>query len=225
MSFPYDFGFLPSTLGDDGDPLDVLVLADEALPPGCVVPCRIAGVIEAEQQDAGKDRAERNDRLIAVADKSHRYRHCASLDDIAADVLDEVENFFVFYNQQKGGSFEPLARRGLDAAPRARRRRPTPLCGQALTGLAERHAGCCAGAIPPETFMASETAHDSARDPAHIEVDDETSLHEWADKLDTTADQLRDAVAAVGSRASDVEMHLKGTRSTTNSDRVEDDAP
>ena len=54
LAFPYDFGFLPSTLGDDGDPLDVLVLADEALPPGTVVPCRIVGAVEAEQQDEGE---------------------------------------------------------------------------------------------------------------------------------------------------------------------------
>ena len=54
LSFPYDFGFLPSRrYGDDGDPLDVLVLADEAMPPGTVAPCRIVGVIEAEQQDQG----------------------------------------------------------------------------------------------------------------------------------------------------------------------------
>jgi hypothetical protein len=59
MSFPYDFGFLPSTLGDDGDPLDVLVLADEALPPGSVVPCRIVGVIEAEQQGRTQAEAQR----------------------------------------------------------------------------------------------------------------------------------------------------------------------
>ena len=43
LSFPYDFGFLPSTRGDDGDPLDVLVLADEAMPPGTVAPCRLVG--------------------------------------------------------------------------------------------------------------------------------------------------------------------------------------
>src|SRR5437870_5086747 len=75
LSFPYDFGFLPSTLGDDGDPLDVLVLADEALPLGALAPVRIVGVIEAEQQEKG-GRAERNDRLLAVTDPSHRYRGC-----------------------------------------------------------------------------------------------------------------------------------------------------
>jgi inorganic pyrophosphatase len=115
MAFPYDFGFLPSTLGEDGDPIDVLVLADESVPPATLVPCRIVGVIEAEQQDQGKG-SERNDRLIAVAHKSHRYRSCERLEDVAANVLDEIESFFVFYNQQRGGRFTPLARRGPEGA-------------------------------------------------------------------------------------------------------------
>jgi len=116
LSFPYDFGFLPSTLGDDGDPLDVLVLADEALPPGSVVPCRIVGVIEAEQQDAGERKWNRNDRIVAVAQQAHRYRECRTLRDVAANVLEEIESFFVVYNDLKGGRFRPLARRGPAAA-------------------------------------------------------------------------------------------------------------
>jgi inorganic pyrophosphatase len=118
LSFPYEFGFLPSTLGDDGDPLDVLVLADEALPPGTVVPCRIVGVIEAEQQDKGEKESKRNDRLLAVATKSHRYGECRELRDVAGNVLDEIENFFIAMNAQKGGEFRPLARRGAAAATR-----------------------------------------------------------------------------------------------------------
>jgi inorganic pyrophosphatase len=117
LSFPYDFGFLPSTRGDDGDPLDVLVLADEAMPPGTVAPCRIVGVIEAEQQNEGEP-AERNDRLLAVAEPSHRYGECRELHDIAAGVLAEIEHFFVVYNAQKGGRFRPIARRGAAAATR-----------------------------------------------------------------------------------------------------------
>ena len=116
LAFPYDFGFLPSTLGDDGDPLDVLVLADEALPPGSVVPCRVVGVIEAEQHDAGAKDGKRNDRLLAVAVKSHRHGDCRKIKDLPAKVLDEIEQFFVAFNASKGGSFRPLARRGVEAA-------------------------------------------------------------------------------------------------------------
>src|ERR1700676_2408367 len=58
MAFPYDFGFIPSTVGDDGDPLDVLVLMDEPVPAGCKVLCLLIGVIEAEQTEDGT--TERN---------------------------------------------------------------------------------------------------------------------------------------------------------------------
>jgi inorganic pyrophosphatase len=118
LAFPYDFGFLPSTLGDDGDPLDVLVLADEALPPGAVVPCRIVGVVEAEQHDEDEADAKRNDRLLAVAVKSHRHGDCREIRDLPARILDEIEQFFVAYNASKRGSFRPLARRGAAAATR-----------------------------------------------------------------------------------------------------------
>src|SRR5712672_4842173 len=62
MAFPYDFGFVPSTLAEDGDPLDVLVLMDEPAFPGCVLSCRPIGVIEGEQ--GKKKNKERNDRII-----------------------------------------------------------------------------------------------------------------------------------------------------------------
>ncbi|QJW85931.1 DUF3606 domain-containing protein [Ramlibacter terrae] len=58
--------------------------------------------------------------------------------------------------------------------------------------------------------------------PDQIDVNDAQALAHWAKKLDTTEEQLRDAVAEVGSKAADVEMHLKGARSTTNSDRVKE---
>lgn len=113
VSFPYDFGFLPSTIGADGDPLDALVLMDESVPPGVVLRCRLVGVIEAEQQkQKDKGKLVRNDRFLLVASTSHRYRHCNNLSDISPDVLDEIERFFEFYNQQKGVDFRPLGRRG-----------------------------------------------------------------------------------------------------------------
>src|SRR5579863_1173159 len=72
MDFPYDFGFIPSTLAEDGDPVDVLVLMDEPAFPGCRLSCRLIGVIEGEQTDDGK--TNRNDRLLAVAQSSHDHR-------------------------------------------------------------------------------------------------------------------------------------------------------
>jgi inorganic pyrophosphatase len=114
VAFPYDFGFLPSTLGADGDPLDALVLMDESVPPGAVVPCRLVGVIEAEQTKKKKTR--RNDRFLLVASSSHRFRNCKDLADISADVLDEIERFFEFYNKQKGVDFRPIGRYGRNKA-------------------------------------------------------------------------------------------------------------
>ncbi|MBA2965444.1 MULTISPECIES: inorganic diphosphatase [Ramlibacter] len=110
-AFPYDFGFVPSTRGEDGDPLDVLLFLDEPVPPGTVVACRMLGVILARQKAAGVP-VRRNDRLLAVGRASHRYGHWKKLADIPPAVLDEVERFFAFYNAQKGVRFEVLGRGG-----------------------------------------------------------------------------------------------------------------
>jgi hypothetical protein len=69
MVFPYDFGFLPSTLAPDGDPIDVLLLMDEPAFPGCAVKARLVGVIEGERVD-GKT-TTRNDRLVAVTARKY----------------------------------------------------------------------------------------------------------------------------------------------------------
>src|SRR5258706_1658883 len=69
MMFPFDFGFVPSTLGEDGDPLDVLVLMDAPAHVGCQVDIRIVGVIAAKQRERKK--TEHNDRLLARAGYSH----------------------------------------------------------------------------------------------------------------------------------------------------------
>jgi inorganic pyrophosphatase len=117
MSFPWDFGFVPSTRAADGDPIDVLVLMDEAAPAGVVVSCRLVGVIEAEQRDPGGP-LRRNDRLVAVAVASHRYRRVRAIEDIADDLLVEVERFFINYNGQQDRVFRPLGRRGAAEAER-----------------------------------------------------------------------------------------------------------
>src|SRR5436853_7795853 len=67
MMFPFDFGFIPSTLGEDGDPLDVLVLMDVAPMPGCILEARPVDAIEARQKDSTSGEWFRNDRLIAIA--------------------------------------------------------------------------------------------------------------------------------------------------------------
>jgi inorganic pyrophosphatase len=110
MAFPFDFGFVPSTLGEDGDPLDVMVLMDEPAHVGCLLDVRIVGVIEAEQSQDGK--TETNDRLLAVAVHSYAHEHITSIDDVSAALLDQVEAFFVSYNKQRGKKFKVKRRAG-----------------------------------------------------------------------------------------------------------------
>jgi inorganic pyrophosphatase len=106
MVFPYDFGFLPRTLAQDGDPIDVLLLMDVPAFPGCLVPSRLIGVMEGEQLD-GKRRV-RNDRLIAVAELSHAYKGWKKLRDLPAPFITELEAFFVNYHQLEGKKYKLL---------------------------------------------------------------------------------------------------------------------
>jgi inorganic pyrophosphatase len=108
--FPFDFGFVPSTRAEDGDPLDVLVLMDAPVFPGCVVPSRLIGVIEAEQSEDGE--TERNDRLLAVAANSATHRSIQTLSDLSQDLVAQIEHFFVSYNEMKGKRFEVKGRAG-----------------------------------------------------------------------------------------------------------------
>jgi inorganic pyrophosphatase len=116
MMFPYDFGFIPSTQAEDGDPLDVLVLMDEPTFPGCLLQCRLVGVIEALQEEKGEE--HRNDRLIAVASQSIRYSDVHDLDDLNNAVLKQVEEFFINYQRVRGVKFKILAREGRRKAAR-----------------------------------------------------------------------------------------------------------
>jgi inorganic pyrophosphatase len=113
-SFPFDFGFIPSTRGEDGDPIDALVLLDEHAFPGCVVPARLIGVLEAEQTEKGK--TVRNDRLVTVVETPYNPPMFHSLEELDPQSLDEVEHFFISYNQMEGRQFKSLGRQGPEKA-------------------------------------------------------------------------------------------------------------
>ena len=115
MVFPYDFGFIPSTIGEDGDPLDVLILMDEPVVPGCVIRARLIGVIKAEQKENG--RWIRNDRLIAVATHAQIYDEAERLSDLRPHLVKEIEQFFASYNTLRGRKF----RAGDEAGPKTAR--------------------------------------------------------------------------------------------------------
>jgi inorganic pyrophosphatase len=103
MMFPFDFGFIPGTLGEDGDPLDILVLMDAPAHVGCLIEVRLIGVISAEQVEEGKK--ETNDRLLGVAIHSYDHEHLETIDDVSKTLLSQLEEFFVSYNKQRGKKF------------------------------------------------------------------------------------------------------------------------
>lgn len=115
MAFPYDFGFVPQTKAEDGDPLDVLLLLDQPVFTGCVVEARIVGVIEAEQSDKG-GKTIRNDRILAVATASHVHSDVKEPKDLNSNMIDELEKFFVAYNKARGKKFKLLGCKGMNTA-------------------------------------------------------------------------------------------------------------
>jgi len=116
-AFPYNFGFVPLTRGEDGDPLDILILTDEPVAVGCVVPVRLVGVFEAEQTERD-GRTVRNDRLVGAVETPYNRPEVRSLDELGEERLGEVEHFFVAYNKTEGRRFRPVGRHGPDQAER-----------------------------------------------------------------------------------------------------------
>jgi inorganic pyrophosphatase len=114
MSFPLDFGMVPATLADDGDPLDILVIGDEPAVVGCVVDVRILGVIKAKQTERG--RTYRNDRLIGRVALSVSYEHANHVDDLGRPFVEHLGRWFTNYNTLKGKGFEVLSIDGPDDA-------------------------------------------------------------------------------------------------------------
>ena len=108
MMFPYNFGFVPSTLGEDGDPLDVFVLMDAPVIPGCVIRGRLIGVIKARQRGKKQKEWIRNDRLIAVACHAQTHQDEKSIKDLRPNLCEEITAFFIDYNKERSREFEQL---------------------------------------------------------------------------------------------------------------------
>ena len=113
--FPFDFGFIPSTLGEDGDPLDILVLLDAPVAMGCLLTVRLLGVIEAEQKEKSGD-VQRNDRLLGVAVQARTHADLDHIDLLRTGFVEEIEGFFAHYNTLSGRRFTPLQRSGPERA-------------------------------------------------------------------------------------------------------------
>ncbi|MGK7919340.1 MAG: inorganic diphosphatase [Trichodesmium sp.] len=96
VQYPYDYGFVPNTLADDGDPLDGMVIMDEPTFPGCVIAARPIGMLEMI------DGGDRDEKILCVPEEDPRYTEVKSLKDVAPHRLEEIAEFFRTYkNLQK----------------------------------------------------------------------------------------------------------------------------
>ena len=112
VQYPYDYGFIPNTLADDGDPLDGMVLMDQPTFPGCVIAARPIGMLEMI------DGGDRDEKILCVPDKDPRYADVKSLSDVAQHRLDEIAEFFRSYKNLEKKVTEILGWKGVaEVAP------------------------------------------------------------------------------------------------------------
>jgi inorganic pyrophosphatase len=104
--FAFNFGFIPNTQADDGDPLDVVIYSDEVSISGALMECRVTGALLASQKRNGK--TIRNDRIIAVPAEVKLYDSIKNVRDIDRRVRSQLENFFVSYENYRGIPFKAI---------------------------------------------------------------------------------------------------------------------
>jgi inorganic pyrophosphatase len=114
LTYPHDWGFVPSTKAEDGDPLDIMVIHDAATFPGLVVTCRVIGVLQIEQKS--KNKAERNDRLFAVPRRSHSERDLKDVSDLTKPIRQELEKFFIATDELEDKKLNIIGWKGPKAA-------------------------------------------------------------------------------------------------------------
>lgn len=102
FAFPFDFGFLPGTRAEDGDPLDVMLIAEAGTATGCLVPARLLGILEAEENKAGKKKPVRNDRILAVPLASRQYADLTDLKQVPQALREQIEYFLTSYGVLEG---------------------------------------------------------------------------------------------------------------------------
>lgn len=100
MHYPGNYGFIPQTLWDDGDPLDVLIIMRAPLDPGCLVKCRPLGVLDM------LDDGEGDAKIIAVPIADHQQRELKELEDIEKYTLEEIRHFFKVYKDLQNKKVE-----------------------------------------------------------------------------------------------------------------------
>ena len=111
VHYPGDYGFIPQSYYDDGDPFDVLVLVDDSTFPGCVIEVRPVALMKKD------DDGEKDDKVIAVPSEDPRYDHVQNLDDVPEQTRDEISEFFETYkNLEAGKETETLGWEDREAA-------------------------------------------------------------------------------------------------------------
>ena len=108
VQYPYDYGFIPNTLADDGDPLDGMVIMDEPTFPGCVIPARPIGMLEMI------DGGDRDEKILCVPDKDPRYTEVESIKDVEPHRLEEIAEFFRTYKNLEKKVTEILGWKDVD---------------------------------------------------------------------------------------------------------------
>jgi inorganic pyrophosphatase len=97
MGFPYDFGFIPATIGDDGDPLDAVVISEIKTFTGCNINCRLIGAVQIRQTEEGK--SFRNDRYVFIPEDSQEFAHIDTVAQLPKEIRKQLEAFFIQYNK------------------------------------------------------------------------------------------------------------------------------
>jgi inorganic pyrophosphatase len=110
LTYPYDWGFIPSTKAEDGDPLDVLIIHEARTYPGVVLRCRPVGTLELQQKSKGKK--ERNDRVFAVPDRSPLETDLQDVRRLPSRAREELEQFFRATNALEDKELDFLGWRG-----------------------------------------------------------------------------------------------------------------
>ena len=117
LTYPHDWGSVPSTKADDGDPLDIMVIHDATTFPGLVVTCRVIGILQIEQKR--KKKSERNDRLFAVPRRSHSERALKDVRDLTKPIQEELEKFFIATDELEDKKLNIIGWKGPKAAVQA----------------------------------------------------------------------------------------------------------
>jgi len=110
VHYPGDYGFIPRTLAEDGDPLDILVLGDAPTFPGCMYSARTVGVFEM------LDQGVRDEKILAYATGNPRFSSIQNYTDVLPHVLREVEHFFAIYKDLEGKRTQVIGWKGRDDA-------------------------------------------------------------------------------------------------------------